>query len=85
MDIVEEIRKDRENGAKRLVSEYKKGLLTLARRFCSDMSDAEELVNRTFAEVLANVDRYAEQSAFLGTSMPRASSTASLRSFMYMS
>ena len=66
MDIVEEIRKDRENGAKRLVSEYKNGLLTLARRFCSDMSDAEELVNRTFAEVLANVDRYAEQSAFFG-------------------
>ena len=66
MDIVEEIRKDRENGAKRLVSEYKNGLLTLARRFCSDMSDAEELVNRTFAEVLANVDRYVEQSAFFG-------------------
>ena len=66
MDIVEEIRKDRENGAKRLVSEYKNGLLTLARRFCSDVSDAEELVNRTFAEVLANVDRYAEQSAFFG-------------------
>ena len=66
MDIVEEIRKDRENGAKRLVSEYKNGLLTLARRFCSDVSDAEELVNRTFAEVLANIDRYAEQSAFFG-------------------
>ena len=31
-----------------------------------DVSDAEELVNRTFAEVLANVDRYAEQSAFFG-------------------
>ena len=49
MDIVEEIRKDRENGAKRLISEYKTGLLTLARRFCSDVSDAEELVNLSVA------------------------------------
>ena len=66
MDIVEEIRKDRESGAKRLVSEYRTGLLTLASRFCNDASDADELVNRTFAEVIANIDRYAEQSAFFG-------------------
>ena len=66
MDIVEEIRKDPDSGAKRLVSEYKAGLLSLARRFCSDSSDAEELVNRTFAEVVANIERYAEQSAFFG-------------------
>ena len=66
MDIVEEIRRDRESGAKRLVSEYRAGLLTLALRFCNDASDAEELVNRTFAEVVANIDRYAEQSAFFG-------------------
>ena len=66
MSIVEEIRQDREKGARRLQSEYKAGLLTLARRFCADESDAEELVNSTFAEVVANIDRYLEQSAFFG-------------------
>ena len=47
MTIVDELRKDRENGAKRLESEYRAGLMTLARRFCSDEGDAAELVNRT--------------------------------------
>ncbi|MBR0056558.1 MAG: hypothetical protein IJP66_04450 [Kiritimatiellae bacterium] len=36
MDIVEELRQDREKGARRLVNEYKAGLMTLARRFCFD-------------------------------------------------
>ncbi|MBR4612030.1 MAG: hypothetical protein IKO40_04865, partial [Kiritimatiellae bacterium] len=66
MDIVEEIRTDRERGAKRLEAEYRNGLLTLARRLCHDPGDAAELVNSTFAEVIANVDNYAEQSAFFG-------------------
>lgn len=66
MSIVEEIRQNREKGAQRLQSEYKAGLLALARRFCADESDAEELVNRTFAEVVANIDGYLEQSAFFG-------------------
>ena len=64
MDIVEEIRQDREKGAKRHESEYKVGLMALARRFCSDSSDAEELVNATFAVVIENIDGYLEQSAF---------------------
>ena len=64
MDIVEELRKDRENGAKRLEAEYKIGLMALARRFCHDPGDAEELVNATFAEVIDNIDDYFEQSAF---------------------
>ncbi len=66
MDIVEEIRNDREKGARRLESEYRNGLRTLALRFCDDPGDADELVNRTFAEVVANIDNYAEQSAFFG-------------------
>lgn len=66
MDIVEELRQDREKGAKRLESEYKAGLMTLAMRFCTDQSDAEELVNRTFAEVVDGIDDYLEQSAFFG-------------------
>ena len=66
MSIVEEIRQNREKGAKRLESEYKAGLMALARRFCTDESDAEALVNRTFAIVVENVDKYLEQSAFFG-------------------
>jgi len=66
MDIASEIRKDPENGARLLQSEYKAGLTTLARRLCADESDAEELVNRTFAEVVRNIDSYLEQSAFFG-------------------
>ncbi len=64
--VVDEIRNDRDKGAKRLESEYKAGLMSLARRFCSDESDAEELVNRTFAIVVKNIDSYLEQSAFFG-------------------
>ena len=64
MDIVEELRHNRESGAKRLVSEYKAGLLSLARRFYKNESDAEELVNVTFAKVVENIDDYLEQSAF---------------------
>ncbi len=66
MDIVEELRKDPESGARRLEAEYKAGLLTLASRFCADSSDAEELVNRTFAAVVRGIDDYLEQSAFFG-------------------
>lgn len=66
MDIVEELRKDPEAGARRLEAEYKAGLLTLASRFCADSSDAEELVNRTFAAVVRGIDDYLEQSAFFG-------------------
>ncbi len=66
MDIVEEILNDREKGAKRLESEYRAGLMTLALRLCHDSGDAAELVNRTFAEVVASIDDYAEQSAFFG-------------------
>ena len=66
MTIVEELRTDRESGARRLESEYKAGLMTLARRFCADEGDAEELVNRTLAAVVEGIDDYLEQSAFFG-------------------
>ena len=66
VSIVEEIKNDREKGAKRLENEYGAGLMSIARRFCADESDAEELVNRTFAIVIENIDRYLEQSAFFG-------------------
>jgi len=40
MNIASEIRKDPENGARILQSEYKAGLTTLARQLCADESDA---------------------------------------------
>ena len=66
MTIVEELRTDRESGARRLEAEYKAGLMSLARRFCADEGDAEELVNRTLAAVVEGIDDYLEQSAFFG-------------------
>jgi DNA-directed RNA polymerase specialized sigma24 family protein len=66
MDIVEELRQNREAGARRLESEYKVGLVSFARRLCANPSDAEELVNRTFAAVIEGIDDYLEQSAFFG-------------------
>ena len=66
MTIVEKLRTDRESGARRLESEYKAGLMTLARRFCADEGDAEALVNRTLAAVVEGIDDYLEQSAFFG-------------------
>ena len=66
MTVVDEIRRDRESGAKRLESEYKAGLMAFARRFCVNDFDAEALVYRTFSEVIAGIDGYTEQSAFFG-------------------
>ena len=38
--------------------------MSLARRFCADESDAEELVNRTFAAVVEDIDGFLMQSSF---------------------
>ena len=66
MDIVEELRRNRECGARRLEAEYKAGLMALARRFFGNETDAEEVVNGTFAKVVEHIDDYVEQSAFFG-------------------
>ena len=58
MDIVEEIRRDRESGAKRLETEYKAGLMTLARRFCHDTGDAELTGSMTGGAVVQYSDEY---------------------------
>ena len=63
MTLVEEIRCDPERGAKRLQRECKPGLLALARRLCDDEGDAEELVNRTFADVVANIASLESETA----------------------
>ena len=63
-DLIEELKQNRELGAKRLVGEYRAGLLVLAQRLCNDAGDAEELVNRTFAAAIDGIDGFLAQSSF---------------------
>ena len=63
MDIIEELRQNRESGARRLVIEYKAGLMVVARRFYLNESDAEEAVNATFAKIIENINGFLEQSS----------------------
>lgn len=64
MDIVSEIRENREKGAKILENEYKGRLMPIALRLCADYSEAESLVYHTFEEVISSIDSYTERSAF---------------------
>ena len=48
MEVWQEIRKDRERGAERLVAEYGNRLYAAAVLLCANDQDAEELVFRTF-------------------------------------
>lgn len=63
-ELIEELKQNRELGAKRLVGEYRAGLLVLAQRLCNDTGDAEELVNRTFAAAIDGIDGFLAQSSF---------------------
>ena len=53
MDVWQEIRKNKERGAERLVAEYGNRLFAAAVLLCANDHDAEELVFRTFDETLA--------------------------------
>lgn len=64
MDIVSDIRTNREEGAKRLESEYKAQLYAVALRLGADPAEAEALVYRTIDEAVRSIDGYTEQSAF---------------------
>ena len=65
-NIVEAIRKDRKIGAERLVIEYKDRLYGIAFGLCGDAAEAEDLVFRTFEQVIARIDDYHEEDAFFG-------------------
>ena len=65
-NIVEAIRKDRKIGAERLVIEYKDRLYGIAYGLCGDAAEAEDLVFRTFEQVIARIDDYHEEDAFFG-------------------
>ena len=63
-NIIEDIKKNRTNGADRLVAEYKSRLYKVAYGICGDEHEAEDLVFRTFEQVIAKIDDYQEQDAF---------------------
>ena len=62
--IVELIRKDRRTGAERLVAEYKDRLYGIAFGLCGNAAEAEDLVFRTFEQVIDKIDGYREDEAF---------------------
>ena len=64
MEIWEEIAFDRERGTKRLVAELGDRLLTAAFQITQNAADAEDLVFRTFSQVVSKIDQYNGRSAF---------------------
>lgn len=66
MDIWVEIAQDSERGVRRLVAEYGERLLTAAVQITKNHSDAEDLVLRTFEQVVRKIDTYAGKGASNG-------------------
>ena len=62
--IADTIRRDRDEGAARLISECRDRLYAFALRLCDDPHDAEALVFRTFEQALDSIDSYRERQAF---------------------
>ena len=64
MEIYEEIREDREKGARRMVAEYRVRLTTAARMLCSDVHTAEDLVFRAFERAILKIDEFRPTGSF---------------------
>ena len=64
VSIVEAIRKDRTAGSVRLVAEYKDRLYGISFGLCGNAAEAEDLVFRTFEQVIEKIDDYHEEEAF---------------------
>lgn len=64
MELHEEIRADRELGARRLVNEYRSRLMGVAMGLTSSSHEAEDLVFRTFERVLLKIDDYRPTGSF---------------------
>lgn len=64
MQLYEEIRADRERGARRLVEEYKNRLYATALMLCGDEHEAEDLVFRTFAQAINRIRKYKPSGSF---------------------
>ena len=64
MELWQQIAVDRQKGTERLVAEWGDRLLTAARILTQNDADAEDLVFRTFAQVVAKIHQYDGRSAF---------------------
>ena len=64
MEIYEEIRADREAGARRLVDEYRSRLMAMAMGLTKSSHEAEDLVFRTFERVILKIDDYKPSGSF---------------------
>lgn len=66
MEIWEEIKKNGESGAGRLVSEFGNRLFAAAVLLCRNDHDAEELVFRSFEQAIRKIGRYQPSGDFFG-------------------
>jgi len=64
MEVWAEIRSDKEKGAKRLVAEFWDRLFGASLVLCKDEHAAEDLVFRTFSQVIAKIDQYDDGQPF---------------------
>ena len=64
MEIWQEIAKNAERGAERLVAEYGDRLYAAATLLCRDGGDAEELVFRTLAQAVGKIRQFRPQGDF---------------------
>ena len=64
MEVWQEIAKDAEHGAKRLVAEYGDRLYAAATLLCRNNGDAEELVFRTLARAVDKIRQYSPSGDF---------------------
>ena len=64
MELYEEIKADREAGARRLVNEYRARLMGMAMGLTSSSHEAEDLVFRTFERVIVKIDDYKPTGSF---------------------
>ncbi len=64
MELFEEIKADREAGARRLVEEYRSRLMGMAMGLTKSSHEAEDLVFRTFERVILKIDDYKPTGSF---------------------
>jgi len=64
MELYEEIKADREAGARRLVAEYRSRLMAMAMGLTSSSHEAEDLVFRTFEQVILKIDTFRSSGSF---------------------
>ena len=66
MSLIADIHADLENGAVRLIAEYRTRLFAEAVQLCGNSTDAEDLVSRTFQKVLSRIDQHRPDGDFYG-------------------